>query len=51
VEPLHAILRPYPGDALIAYPVSTRVNNPAHETPECRAPWNPQAERDRKAGT
>ena len=51
VEPLHAILRPYPGDDLIAYPVSTRVNNPANETPECLAPWTPQAERGRKAIT
>jgi hypothetical protein len=37
-EPLHAILRPYPGDDLLAYPVSTRVNNPANETLECLAP-------------
>jgi putative SOS response-associated peptidase YedK len=51
VEPLHAILRPYPGDDLIAYPVSTRVNNPANETPECLAPWDPQADRGRKAVT
>jgi putative SOS response-associated peptidase YedK len=38
VELLQTILRPYPGDDFIAYPVSTRVNNPAIETPECRAP-------------
>jgi putative SOS response-associated peptidase YedK len=50
-EPLHAILRPYPGDDLLAYPVSTRVNNPANEALEYLAPWDPQAERGRKAGT
>jgi putative SOS response-associated peptidase YedK len=38
VEPLQAILRPYPGDDLIAYAVSTRVNRPASETPEYLAP-------------
>jgi putative SOS response-associated peptidase YedK len=51
VEPLHAILRPYPGEDLIAYPVGMRVNNPAHESPECLAPWTPQAVRGRKAIT
>jgi putative SOS response-associated peptidase YedK len=51
VDSLQAILRSYPGDDLVAYQVSTRVNNPANETPECRAPWNPLAERDRKAIT
>jgi len=48
-EHLHEMLRPYPGEDLIAYPVSKRVNNPANETPECLAPWNPQTERGRKA--
>ena len=43
-EHLHEMLRPYPGEDLIAYPVSKRVNNPANETPECLAPLNPQAE-------
>jgi putative SOS response-associated peptidase YedK len=37
-EHLHTILRPYPGDDLIAYPVSTRVNNPAHDSSECLIP-------------
>jgi putative SOS response-associated peptidase YedK len=37
-EHLQAILRPYPGDDLITYPVSTRVNNPMNETPECLIP-------------
>jgi putative SOS response-associated peptidase YedK len=38
VEPLQAILRPYPGEDLIAYRVSLRVNNPAHDSPECVTP-------------
>ena len=38
VEPLQAILRPYPGDDLIAYAVSTRVNNPTNDSLECIAP-------------
>lgn len=38
IEPLQAILRPYPGDNLITYPVSTRVNNPANNSPNCLAP-------------
>ena len=37
-EHLHAMLRPYPSDDLIAYPVSTRVNNPAHDAAECLIP-------------
>jgi len=38
VKSLQAILRPYPGDDLIAYPVSMRVNNPAHDAAECLIP-------------
>ena len=34
----HALLTPYPADAMTAYPVSTRVNNPAYDAPECIAP-------------
>ena len=33
-EPLQVILRPSPGDDLIAYPVSMRVNNPMNDSPE-----------------
>jgi putative SOS response-associated peptidase YedK len=29
VERVHALLSPYPADTMIAYPVSTRMNNPA----------------------
>lgn len=32
------LLRPYPAEAMAAYPVSTHVNNPRHEDPPCRAP-------------
>ncbi|MFI5341966.1 MAG: SOS response-associated peptidase family protein [Candidatus Methylomirabilales bacterium] len=35
---LQPLLRPYPDEEMIAYPVSTRVNNPANDTPECLAP-------------
>lgn len=38
VGPVQALLKPYPADEMIAYPVSTRVNNPAYDTPECIAP-------------
>jgi putative SOS response-associated peptidase YedK len=37
-ERLQPLLRPYPADAMSAYPVSTRVNNPAHDSPDCIAP-------------
>jgi putative SOS response-associated peptidase YedK len=32
VEPVQALLTPYPADQMVAYPVSTRVNNPANDT-------------------
>ncbi|MEN9260551.1 MAG: SOS response-associated peptidase [Thermostichus sp. HHBFW_bins_43] len=32
------LLRPYPSEAMEAYPVSTHVNNPRHEDPACRDP-------------
>ena len=32
------LLRPYPAEAMAAYPVSTYVNSPRHEDPTCRAP-------------
>ena len=38
VEPVQALLTPYPADEMVAYPVSTRVNNPAYDSPECIAP-------------
>jgi len=38
VETVQALLTPYPANEMIAYPVSTRVNNPAYDAPECIAP-------------
>jgi putative SOS response-associated peptidase YedK len=32
---LESLLRPYAGDDFVATPVSTHVNNPRHEDPEC----------------
>ena len=37
-ELLHPLLRPYPPDEMTAYPVSTRLNNPANDAPECIEP-------------
>jgi putative SOS response-associated peptidase YedK len=35
---LQPLLRPHPPEAMMAYPVSARVNNPLNDTPECIAP-------------
>ncbi|HEY9629271.1 MAG TPA: SOS response-associated peptidase [Coleofasciculaceae cyanobacterium] len=35
---LQSLLRPYAAAEMTAYPVSTQVNNPRHETPDCIAP-------------
>jgi putative SOS response-associated peptidase YedK len=32
------LLKPYPAEGMELYPVSTRVNNPAHDGPECIKP-------------
>ena len=32
------LLKPYPAEGMELYPVSTRVNNPAHDGPECMEP-------------
>jgi putative SOS response-associated peptidase YedK len=37
-EQLQPLLRPYPADAMTAYPVSALVNNPKHNSPECIMP-------------
>jgi putative SOS response-associated peptidase YedK len=37
-ERLVGLLRPYPDDEMVAYPVSTRVNNPANDSPDLVAP-------------
>jgi len=38
IEALKALLRPYPSEELMAYPVSTLVNNPRHDAPQCLEP-------------
>lgn len=38
VDSLKTLLRPYPSEDLIVYPVSTLVNNPRHDVPECLEP-------------
>lgn len=38
IERLQPLLRPYPAEEITAFPVSTRVNHPAHDAPECMAP-------------
>lgn len=37
-EPLQKLLHPYPASAMTSYPVSSLVNNPKHNSPECIAP-------------
>ena len=37
-QTLQQLLRPYPAPAMIAYPVSTLVNNSRHNSPECIIP-------------
>ena len=38
VERLQPLLRPYPAEEMTAYPVSTRVNNPANDSPTLLEP-------------
>ena len=38
IDPLKALLRPYLSEELTAYPVSTLVNNPRHDVPQCLEP-------------
>ncbi len=35
---LQPLLRPYPNEEMVAYPVSTRVNSPANDNPDCTTP-------------
>ncbi|MBW4562176.1 MAG: SOS response-associated peptidase [Mojavia pulchra JT2-VF2] len=37
---LQQLLRPYPAEAMTSYPVSTLVNKPQHNTPECIMPMS-----------
>lgn len=38
VEPLLPLFRPYPSDLMEMYPVSSRVNTPTNDDPECVVP-------------
>lgn len=38
VETVKPLLRPFTSDELVAYPVSTLVNNPRHDAPQCLEP-------------
>ncbi len=38
VHRLQSLLQPYPAEEMTAYPVSSRVNNPINDTPECIQP-------------
>lgn len=38
IDPLKALLGSYPSEELTAYPVSTLVNNPRNDTPQCLEP-------------
>ena len=38
VEALNALLRPFPAEHMTAFPVSTLVNNPRHDAPQCLEP-------------
>lgn len=40
VQILQELLKPYTGDDLSAWPVSTLVNSPRHDLPECLIPIN-----------
>jgi putative SOS response-associated peptidase YedK len=37
-ERLLPLLAPYPAEEMEAYPVSAKVNNPVHDSPECVRP-------------
>jgi putative SOS response-associated peptidase YedK len=37
-EPLTSLLKPFPADAMQAYPVSRRVNKPSNNEPGCIEP-------------
>jgi putative SOS response-associated peptidase YedK len=37
-ELLSSLLKPYPPEAMVAYPVSTLVNDPKNELPDCILP-------------
>lgn len=38
IKPLQVVMKPYPEQKMKAYTVSTTVNNPKNDTPECITP-------------
>jgi putative SOS response-associated peptidase YedK len=38
VEGLRAVLRPFPAEEMVAFPVGTQVNSPAHDSPDLIVP-------------
>jgi putative SOS response-associated peptidase YedK len=38
VEGLQAVLRPFPAEEMVAFPVGTQVNSPAHDSPDLIVP-------------
>ncbi len=38
---LDAMLKPYPAELMVSYAVSTRVNSPRHDAPDCIEPIQP----------
>jgi putative SOS response-associated peptidase YedK len=40
-DALQALLRPYPAEEMTAYPISTAVNSPRHDGPDCIEPADP----------
>ena len=43
-DKLREILKPYPSERMIAYPVSAAVNNPRHDDPDCVEPRTTSAD-------
>ena len=41
---LQSLLRPYPAEAMVSYPVSARVNNPRNDTADCVQPMESRDE-------
>jgi putative SOS response-associated peptidase YedK len=44
VERLRSVLRTAPSDALVMHPVSTRVNDPRNDDPDCSTPVTPASD-------
>lgn len=51
VETLKPLLRPYPPEELMLYPVSLRINNPRYDDEHCREPLAERSEAGLQAAT